>query len=107
MQVLSEAEGLVLRERRVSPERSRRTPGCIKKSVIFVKMQVLSEAEGLERLREHNTGKGCKYTKYRYPVKLVYLEKYANISLAMKREKQIKGWNREKKMELIESKSHL
>jgi len=60
-----------------------------------------------QRLREHNTGKGCKYTKYRYPVKLVYLEKYANISLAMKREKQIKGWNREKKMELIESKSHL
>jgi putative endonuclease len=60
-----------------------------------------------KRLREHNTGKGCKYTKYRYPVKLVYLEKYANTSLAMKRECEIKGWNREKKMELIERKSHL
>ena len=56
-----------------------------------------------KRLREHNTGKGCKYTKYRYPVKFVYLEKYANISLAMKREREIKGWTRKKKMELIKS----
>ena len=58
-----------------------------------------------QRLRDHNAGKACKYTEYRHPVKLVYSEKCANISSAMKREKQIKGWNREKKMKLVRGKS--
>lgn len=35
--------------------------------------------------------------------KLVYYEKYNDINDAIRREKQIKGWSRKKKIELIES----
>jgi putative endonuclease len=35
--------------------------------------------------------------------RLVYYEEYNDISLAIAREKEIKGWRRKKKIELIES----
>lgn len=54
-----------------------------------------------QRLREHNTGKGCRYTKHRNPVKLLYSEKYTDLSSVMKREREIKGWSRKKKKALI------
>ena len=43
------------------------------------------------RLIDHNHGK-CKFTKSRLPVRLVYKEKYSMLSLARKRERQIKNW---------------
>ena len=54
-----------------------------------------------QRVKKHNSGKGAKYTAIRNPVSLVYSEKYDNISLARKREEQIKKWSKVKKEELI------
>ena len=53
------------------------------------------------RVKEHNRGEGAKYTFSRRPVKLVYSEKYDNISEARKREMQVKGLTRIKKERLI------
>ena len=55
-----------------------------------------------QRIREHNRGKGCRYTKYRWPVKLLYQETFPDKVAAMKREAKIKGWDRKKKMILID-----
>ncbi|MFA5794516.1 MAG: GIY-YIG nuclease family protein [Candidatus Brocadiia bacterium] len=54
-----------------------------------------------ERVTEHNSGEGSKYTTTRRPVKLVYQEKHKNKSEARKREITIKGWTREKKAKLV------
>lgn len=54
-----------------------------------------------QRLKDHNRGKGCKYTAYRCPVMLVYSEPHPDRSSAQKREAQIKGWSRRKKEILI------
>jgi predicted GIY-YIG superfamily endonuclease len=54
-----------------------------------------------ERLGEHNRGKGPEYTAKRRPVKLVWHQKYASQQEARKREEEIKGWSRRKKLELI------
>jgi len=53
------------------------------------------------RVKQHNSGNGCKFTKYRTPVKLMYNEKVSNRSLALKREIAIKCLLRKKKLELI------
>jgi putative endonuclease len=55
-----------------------------------------------QRVKEHNAGKGAKYTLGRRPVQLVYSEKHANSSEARKREYQVKGWTRVKKEQLID-----
>ena len=52
------------------------------------------------RVKEHNAGKTI-FTRGRVPVKLVYLEKSKNQSSASSREREIKGWRREKKLKLI------
>ena len=54
------------------------------------------------RLYEHQEGliERC-YTHNRRPVKLVYVEEYADVIEAISREKQIKGWTRAKKEALI------
>ena len=54
------------------------------------------------RTREHNTGKGAKYTRSRLPVRLVYYEAYETKSLAMHREYELKRLTREKKLKLVE-----
>jgi len=53
------------------------------------------------RFLEHKAGKGARYTRARKVIKVLYTEKYASKSLALKREAQIKGWRREKKLNLI------
>jgi len=54
-----------------------------------------------QRIKAHNSGNGCKFTRCRIPVKLVYSEKSLNRSSASKREAEIKSLTREKKVELI------
>ena len=54
-----------------------------------------------KRVEKHNIGKGCKFTSYRYPVKLVYTEKCGTKSVARKREIVIQNFTRSKKLELI------
>ena len=53
------------------------------------------------RIREHQNGKGANYTRSRLPVELVYYEEYSRIDDAFFREKQVQGWNRRKKLALI------
>ncbi len=55
------------------------------------------------RICDHNRGRGCRYTKYRWPVLLVYAEKFPDRSSALKREAQIQGWSRKEKEALIQS----
>lgn len=56
------------------------------------------------RIWEHNNSKyGAKSIRGKRPVKLVYKEEYITLSEALKREKEIKGWRRKKKIELVES----
>ena len=54
-----------------------------------------------KRVDKHNKGKGCRFTRYRYPVKLIYREKLDTKSAARKRELKIQGFTRSKKLELI------
>lgn len=53
------------------------------------------------RIKEHNSGKGAKYTKSRAPVILRYLEDSKTRSEAMRREAEIKKMTRREKEELI------
>jgi putative endonuclease len=56
----------------------------------------------LKRVYEHKNNIFKGFT-YKYEVKnLVYYEKYNDIYNAIEREKQVKGWNRIKKINLIE-----
>jgi putative endonuclease len=53
------------------------------------------------RERQHNSGRGARYTKARRPVKLVYIEPQPNRSMAQKREIKIKKLSRVRKEALI------
>jgi putative endonuclease len=53
------------------------------------------------RVKQHNGGRGAKYTRMHRPVKLVYLEEQLDRASAMKREIAIKRLTREKKIRLI------
>lgn len=53
------------------------------------------------RERVHNDGGGADYTARRRPVTLVYSEAYESLGEAVRRERQLKRWSREKKEALI------
>jgi len=53
------------------------------------------------RIKAYNSGNGCRYTKYRFPVKLMYSEEVPDKPSALKREIQIKRLRRPKKLALI------
>lgn len=56
------------------------------------------------RVKQHKTKQNPKSFTARYHVtKLVYYERYENVNDAIAREKQLKKWRREKKINLIES----
>lgn len=57
-----------------------------------------------KRVRDHNDGKGAKYTKARRPVKLIYYEEFMTKEEAMKREYAIKQMTRTQKEKMIEQK---
>jgi putative endonuclease len=56
----------------------------------------------LRRLKEHKEGKGAHYTKARKAMNIVYSEKAKDRSAAQKREAEIKGWKRDRKLALIQ-----
>ena len=59
-----------------------------------------------KRIKQHNESKcGAHYTKIRRPVILKYSEEFKTLKEARRREAEIKGWRREKKLDLINSKS--
>lgn len=53
------------------------------------------------RLGEHRAGDTDSFTKKYHVIQLLYLEECGNPSDAIAREKQIKGWRRSKKLDLI------
>ncbi|MGC4018795.1 MAG: GIY-YIG nuclease family protein [Muricomes sp.] len=56
-----------------------------------------------KRVRDHNAGKGAKYTKARRPVELAYFESFQTKEEAMKREYSIKQMSRSQKIALLVS----
>ena len=57
-----------------------------------------------KRLHSHNNLKGgAHYTKIRRPVVLKYFEKFETYAESRRREAEIKGWTRDKKIKLIEN----
>lgn len=58
--------------------------------------------ENLERrFYEHSHQKGGRHTKLNPAIQLLYSEIFTTKQEAFKRERQIKGWRREKKLNLI------
>jgi putative endonuclease len=55
------------------------------------------------RLYQHKEGTGSVFTSKYKINRLVYYEEFSNIEEAITREKQLKGWVRKKKIDLIES----
>jgi len=53
------------------------------------------------RVEAHSKGKGCRFTKYRCPVKLVYQEECGTNSDARKREIQVQKLQRYQKLKLV------
>ncbi|MGD6934989.1 MAG: GIY-YIG nuclease family protein [Candidatus Bathyarchaeia archaeon] len=56
------------------------------------------------RTRQHETGKGARYTKAHKPQKLAYVETHDTRGLAMRREREIKKLSHQQKQALIDSK---
>ncbi len=54
------------------------------------------------REKQHNAGRGARYTRVHRPVRLVYVEPQPDMVTAMKRERAIKGLTRAQKQALIE-----
>lgn len=54
-----------------------------------------------KRLKDHNDGKGAKYTKARLPVSLIYYEEFQTKEEAMSREYAIKQMTRSEKSKLV------
>lgn len=54
-----------------------------------------------QRFSDHKNGKGGRYTRSHKPIKIIYQEKSPTHSEALKRESEIKSWNREKKIKIL------
>jgi len=59
----------------------------------------------LRRVKEHNAGRGARYTKMHGPVELVYVEEVGDHSEALRREAQIKTYTHARKKALANSQS--
>jgi len=55
------------------------------------------------RTKQHETGKGAKYTRAHKPQKVVYFELFDRRSKAMKREREIKKLSHQQKNNLVNS----
>ena len=54
------------------------------------------------RIGEHKAGIGSRFTSFYRVGDLLYFEEYGEVKEAIAREKEIKGWRREKKLRLIQ-----
>jgi len=54
------------------------------------------------RLREHNAGRGARYTRSRRPLELAYLEPQPDRASAMRRERALKNLSHAQKRALAE-----
>ena len=53
------------------------------------------------RFDAHKKGKGAKYTRSHKPQKIVFFEKHAKKIVALRREREIKDWTREEKVNFL------
>ena len=53
------------------------------------------------RLAQHSDGEGAAYTRNRLPVRLLYFEEFDRVDDAYRREKQVQGWGRAKRLALV------
>ena len=54
-----------------------------------------------KRIDRHKQGNGAEFTKRNRTFELIYTETFPTLIEAQRRERQIKGWRREKKENLI------
>jgi putative endonuclease len=54
------------------------------------------------RFIEHFSGKGARYTRSNPPIRIMLTETFKTRSAASKREAEIKGWSRKKKLGLAQ-----
>lgn len=64
-------------------------------------LYVGSTRELERRLAQHNDGQGAAYTRTRLPVRLLYFEQFDGVADAYRREKQVQGWGRAKRLALV------
>ena len=55
----------------------------------------------VSRIHQHRTGEGSEFVDEYDVTRLVYLERYDHIEEAIRREKQLKAWTRDWKLDLI------
>ena len=55
----------------------------------------------VRRIREHRQGEGSEFVEEYDVTRLVHLERFNDIEQAIRREKQLKPWKREWKLDLI------
>ena len=53
-----------------------------------------------KRIADHNNTNKCRYTRFRKPLTLIYVELRENYAIARKRELEIKRFSRKKKLAL-------
>ena len=53
------------------------------------------------RVNQHKSGSGSRFSRRYNVTQLVYAEATDNVEHALNREKQIKNWNRRKKIDLV------
>src|SRR6266853_2012456 len=53
------------------------------------------------RVDKHNQGFGPEYTRKHRPVALIWSQEFADSAAARKREIELKGWSRKKKLALV------
>jgi putative endonuclease len=58
------------------------------------------------RLREHNAGRGARYTRARRPLELAYLETQPDRASAMRRERALKNLSHAQKRALADLQQH-
>lgn len=56
-----------------------------------------------KRLKMHNSGRGAKFTRNKGPWGLKYVEECGSVGDALRRERQVKKFNKKRKLALIAS----
>jgi putative endonuclease len=61
-----------------------------------------SSKDPQQRFQDHCQKKGALFTRGQAPVRLAWMESHSDVQSARKRETQLKGWSRRKKIALIQ-----
>jgi len=61
----------------------------------------------VERLEKHNRGFGPRFTRSRRPVELIWSQNFPDIFAARRREIELQGWSRAKKLRLVNERNGL